>query len=54
MNSSRCQLQQFQQLNSLTDELLDEDAINYYDYLQSLYDAMAERFQDIVALTIPV
>lgn len=54
MNSSRCHLQQFQQLNSLTDELVDEDVIKYYDYLQSFYDDMEELFQDIVALTIPV
>lgn len=54
MNISRCQFHQFQWLNSLKDELVEENTITYCDYLQSLYDDMVQRFQDIIILPIPV
>ncbi|XP_036365099.1 uncharacterized protein LOC118766052 [Octopus sinensis] len=44
---------QFPQLDSLKDELIDEDLTTYRNYLQSLNDDMVERFQDVIALNIP-
>ncbi|CAI9734629.1 Hypothetical predicted protein [Octopus vulgaris] len=35
---------QFPQLDSLKDELVDEDLTTYRSYLQSLHDNMVERF----------
>ncbi|CAI9717103.1 Hypothetical predicted protein [Octopus vulgaris] len=52
-NISKRQYHQFQQFDSLKDELLDEDLTTYRNYLQSLHDNMVERFQEVTALNIP-
>ncbi len=54
MNISKRQLHQFQHLNTLKNELVDEDIITYRDYLQSLHEDMVQRFQDIIALIVPI
>ncbi|XP_029639576.1 uncharacterized protein LOC115214517 [Octopus sinensis] len=48
------QFHQFSQLDSLKDELIDEDLTTYRSYLQSLHDNMVERFHDVIALNIPI
>ncbi|XP_029643897.1 uncharacterized protein LOC115218286 [Octopus sinensis] len=52
-NISKRQFYQFPQLDSLKDELVDEDLTTYRNYLQSLHDNTVERFQDVFALNIP-
>ncbi|XP_029639780.1 protein ZBED8-like [Octopus sinensis] len=51
-NISKRQFHQFPQLDSLKDELVDEDLTAYRSYLQSLHDNMVERFQDVFAPNI--
>ncbi|XP_036367996.1 uncharacterized protein LOC115223102 [Octopus sinensis] len=53
INISKRRLHQFPQLDSLKDELVDEDIVTYRDYPQSLHDGMMERFQDVITLNIP-
>ncbi|XP_014777393.1 SCAN domain-containing protein 3-like [Octopus bimaculoides] len=52
-NISKRQFHQFPQLDSLKDELVDEDLSTYRKYLQSLHDNVVNRFQDVIALNIP-
>ncbi|CAI9719909.1 Hypothetical predicted protein [Octopus vulgaris] len=52
-NISKHQFRQFPQLDSLKDELVDEDLTTYRNYLQSLHDNMVEQFQDVIVLNIP-
>ncbi|CAI9734544.1 Hypothetical predicted protein [Octopus vulgaris] len=41
------------ELDSLKDELVDEDLTTYRNYLQALHDNMVGRFQDVIAVNIP-
>ncbi|CAI9722230.1 Hypothetical predicted protein [Octopus vulgaris] len=41
-NVSKCQFHQFPQLDSLKDELIDENLTTYHNYLESLHDNMVE------------
>ncbi|CAI9734461.1 Hypothetical predicted protein [Octopus vulgaris] len=52
-NITKRQFPQFPQLDSLKDELVDEDLTTHRSYLQSLRNNMVERFQNVIALNIP-
>lgn len=55
MNISRCQLHQFQRLNRLKNELVDEDAITYGHFFSNhCMMTLYSDFRIIIALAVPV